>query len=82
MTAGGASQRWSPEKPKEAGWYWFKRTDLPAHCRRSAVLEVCSIKGGLKVHEDYGDGVLWHPVKQYNGLWCGPLEPPHDQEAG
>ena len=30
----------------------------------------------------YGDGVLWHPVKQYNGLWCGPLEPPHDQEAG
>jgi len=46
------------------------------------VLEVRSVKGELKVYEDYGDGVLWHPLKQYLGEWCGPLEPPHDQEAG
>jgi hypothetical protein len=36
------------------------------------------------------DGALWVklgeasfiPVSKSHGEWCGPLEPPHDQEAG
>ncbi len=66
---------WSRERPTKPGWYWFRRIDLPPHCMRESVLEVGTVKGKLHVYEDYGDGVLWHPLSQYNGEWQGPLEP-------
>ena len=70
-----AGQRWTRRKPTEPGWYWFRRIDLPLHCARAAVLEVSTVKGVLSVYEDYGDGVLWHPLKQYKGEWLGPITP-------
>lgn len=67
---------WTTQRPTEVGWYWYRRIDLPIHCARTSILEVSTMKGGLSVYEDYGDGVLWHPLKEYNGQWCGPLEVP------
>ena len=70
-----AGQRWTRSTPTEPGWYWYRRTDVPAHCIRTAVLEVRFQQGKLKAYDDYGDGVLWHPLKEYSGEWQGPLTP-------
>jgi hypothetical protein len=69
MTAG---QRWSRERPVQAGWYWFRDP-----LQKPEVIQIWNKEGVLWV--DYY-GVSLDSFG--NGEWCGPLEPPHDQEAG
>ena len=79
MTAGGASQRWSKDKPKAPGWYWWRNKPIGYDVQ---VVKVRFLHGWgqeLFVSFETGDKI---PFKEINGEWCGPLEPPHDQEAG
>ncbi len=60
--------------PTKPGVYWFRRQAdaLPW------VYLLRLFKGELV--EDYSCTPITD--QEYNGEWCGPLEPPHDQEAG
>lgn len=64
---------WTTERPTRAGWYWFRRTDLPHE--NIGILQVVTIKGkrGLRVWDEI-DGT-WESITQYRGEWQGPLEP-------
>lgn len=81
MTAG---QMWSREKPTKVGWYWLKETY--ANCRPYGphIVEIAYGPGGLRVYggSNPADGTLLRECNESICEWCGPLEPPHDQEAG
>ena len=74
MTAG---QRWRKDKPTAPGWYWFRLA--PGHY---PIIERYDKDeyGGLVMYTPSNGQLLKFPLAP--GEWCGPLEPPHDQEAG
>jgi hypothetical protein len=68
---------WSPEPPKEAGWYWCRLPDR----RTPLVREVYLAKGSPMSYPD----TLWvdaddgpEPLAEFHKgrLWAGPLSPP------
>lgn len=71
MTAG---QRWSTDRPVKPGWYWWRI--LAGSASIYYVKEV----NGEGIVEFMDDSTSLD--KLMDGEWCGPLEPPHDQEAG
>lgn len=74
MTAG---QRWSRDRPSRPGWYWFRNTDLVDE-HEPRIVYLRDYVRGLAVGNCHIDGF----TRYEEGEWCGPLEPPHDQEAG
>ncbi len=66
---------WTREKPKEPGWYWFRRNfrkDKPYN-HFPQVMLVWG-KDHLRA-----DGLL---IDYYHGEWAGPLPQPTEPEGG
>ena len=73
MTAG---QRWRKDKPTRVGMYRWRRYSE----WKSFNVDV---RVGNKGPEVWWEGYLTaYLTDEVVGEWCGPLEPPHDQEAG
>ncbi len=75
MTAG---QRWSSEGPKVSGWYWWRNNGEAeiVHVIDQDLADIVLLCGDSRVFS--AARMIGHGA----GEWCGPLEPPHDQEAG
>ncbi len=72
MTAG---QRWTTERPKEPGWYWWRNHGDKGeivHVVAPDVVLLCGDMGIFSVRTMIGDGT---------GEWQGPITS-NDQEAG
>ena len=61
-----AGQRWSKERPKEAGWYWYRNDSEPCILN----IDWSELAERLYVNCD-GDDVL----ENYDGEWQGPITP-------
>ena len=69
-----AGQRWSREKPKEAGWYWYRDSaddDSPEVYQVYAA--IFSDEKRLYVRESCGEGGIW--IAYFDGEWQGPIVP-------
>lgn len=73
MTAG---QRWSTEKPKEAGWYWWRLA--PGHY---PIIEEYKrdAEGNLVMYVECNGELLKFPLAP--GEWQGPITPNNDHLA-
>lgn len=70
MTAG---QRWSREKPKVEGWYWWRNRDVHTN---TLMLQLRRNIPSLQIRCDGMLNGLF--ADEIHGEWCGPLEPPHE----
>lgn len=69
-----AGQRWSKEKPTVPGLYWYR----PIHYK--AEPRILEIGPGMTLPLIVRNTDRFY-LSQWDGEWCGPLEPPHDQEG-
>ena len=64
-----ADLTWTEDRPTRAGFWWYRRTDIPSHAILHAVLEIRMIEGKLKARGYYDEETEWYPLKDYNGQW-------------
>jgi hypothetical protein len=63
----------SREKPAHSGLYWYREGDPPIY--KHKILEISGPPADPRV-KDYGAPGELRRLRQYNGEWYGPLQPP------
>lgn len=67
----GAVVKWTSEKPKELGWYWYQERFEPEVVRiylKDCILRMALMNGNRFILNDIIS----------KGHWSGPIEPPED----
>jgi hypothetical protein len=64
---------WTPVKPTEPGWYWYRDREMFA---TRPTLLLIEIAGGPWIRRDVFTRALIAIDGKFNGLWAGPLTPP------
>jgi hypothetical protein len=64
---------WSYERPTRSGVYWF------LDHRDQLAEEISIVEVELEAGQEgtvYRPGFAAAPLRQFDGIWCGPLAPP------
>ena len=71
--------KWTSTKPTRPGWYWWRNA---SSCEDSISLVVyveITPNGVGKGCVSFAYGERYRQLKQMNGEWAGPLEPPGEK---